>query len=398
VLRGRITEIGPWSKIRPGPEEQVLDLGESILLPGLVNAHCHLDYTDMHGEIPPTRTFTDWIKSIVTLKSHWSYTEFAQSWINGAQMLVESGTTTVANIEAVPELLPEVWESTPLRVCSFLEMTGVRSQGIPQTILDGTLECLDRLTPKVGQVGLSPHAPYSTPPALLTLAAQAAKRRNWRLTTHLSESIDEYEMFTHARGPLFDWLTKNGRDMSDCGQGSPVQHLAKLGYLSGSLLAIHVNHLGPGDARLLADRKVSVVHCPRSHHYFGHQPFPLQELTENGVNVCLGTDSLVTTKGKRGQPTRLDLFAEMRRLAKTQPTCDPASILEMATCHGAKALGLATEVGELSPGASADLIALPYQGSVTDACAAVVHHQGPLAGSVIRGQWVIRPDSTRVTP
>ena len=102
--------------------------GEVVLLPGLVNAHCHLDYTDMAGELPPPRTFTDWIPLITAAKTAWGYSDYARSWLRGAHMLLRNGTTTVADIEAMPDLLPELWDATPLRVFSFLEMTGIRAR------------------------------------------------------------------------------------------------------------------------------------------------------------------------------------------------------------------------------------------------------------------------------
>src|SRR2546421_13005763 len=95
------------------------DLGESILMPGLVNAHCHLDYTDLAGEIAPTKLFTDWIKTITTAKAGKIYADFAQSWVRGARMLLRTGAPTVADTEAVHELLPEIRQATPLRVFSF---------------------------------------------------------------------------------------------------------------------------------------------------------------------------------------------------------------------------------------------------------------------------------------
>src|SRR5690606_19255911 len=94
----------------------------------LVNAHCHLDYTNMAGMIPAPKNFPDWIKAMLALKAHWSYSEYSQSWLNGAQMLLRTGTTTLADIEAVPELLPDVWNATPLRVVSLLELTNVKSR------------------------------------------------------------------------------------------------------------------------------------------------------------------------------------------------------------------------------------------------------------------------------
>src|SRR2546422_9168236 len=146
-------------------------------------------------------------------------------------------------------------------------------------------------------------------------------------------------MFAHRRGPLFDWL-KGQRDMSDCGQGSPVAQLARLKVLDENFLAVHVNYLAPGDAPLLARRRVSVVHCPRSHAYFRHQRFPRAELAAAGGNLCLGTDSLASANKVRGQSLRLDMWAELRALASNSPGLPPEAILPMATWDGARALGL----------------------------------------------------------
>src|SRR5580658_10279129 len=134
LSQNRVAAIGSWRDLAPGAHEPALDLGPVILLPGLVNAHCHLDYTEMTG-LPPQKQFPDWIKGLLALKAGASYTEYAQAWLRGANMLKRTGTTTVADIEAVPELLPEVWSSTPLRVFSFLEMTGVKSKRKPSEIL-----------------------------------------------------------------------------------------------------------------------------------------------------------------------------------------------------------------------------------------------------------------------
>ena len=153
---------------------------------------------------------------------------------------------------------------------------------------------------------LSPHAPYSTLPELLRLSAEIARERNWRITTHVAESEQEFEMFMHARGKMFDWLQRNERDNSDCGLGSPVAHLARNGLLGENLLAIHVNLLAPGDAELLGEHQVHVVHCPRSHDYFRHPPFPRRQLADAGVNLCLGTDSLSTVRKTEKAKTRTE--------------------------------------------------------------------------------------------
>ena len=392
VISGnKIRAIGSWPDLKAEADEKILDLGEVILLPGLVNAHCHLDYTDMAGELPPPKTFTDWIPLITAAKSSWSYSEYAHSWLHGAHMLLKTGTTTVADIEAMPDLLPEAWDATPLRVFSFLEMTGIRAKRDPKQILREAVEKIDSLAHARCSASLSPHAPYSTLPELLRLTAGLARKKKWRITTHIAESREEFEMFTCARGRMFDWLKRNERDNADCGLGSPVKHFARHKMLGENLIAAHVNLLAHGDARLLGTHRVHVVHCPRSHAYFRHPPFLRERLANAGVNLCLGTDSLATTRKIGKQKPELNMFDEMRQLAASDVKLLPAEILCMATVNGARALGLAGQVGEISKNASADLIAVPFDGKITDACEAVLAHTGNVSASMIDGRWAMPP-------
>ncbi len=373
-----------------GPEH---DLGEVILLPGLINAHCHLDYTDMAGQLTPPRHFVDWIKAIVALKSSWSTEEFAKSWRSGAEMLLRTGTTTVADIEAVPGILPTAWEATPLRVHSFRELLGIRSSSSAAELVSHAASSLAALPGADHRVGLSPHATYTTSHELLDLAAQEAWRRRWRLTTHVSESEEEFEMFMYRHGPMFDWL-KGQRDMTDCGRGSPIQHLERAGYLNENLIAVHVNYLWRHDAGILGRGQVSVVHCPRSHDFFRHLRFPRQELESAGVNICLGTDSLASVRIERGAKPELNLFEEMRAFLGRSPDVAPDAVLRMATMNGARALGRAGELGELTPGAMADLITIPHRGSSANAVEAAVQHQGEVSSSMIDGRWVFGENQT----
>ena len=339
ISGNKIRAVGPWPDLESSPDEKVFDLGEVILLPGLVNAHCHLDYTDMAGELPPPKTFTDWIPLITAAKIAWSYSEYARFPGCAARMLLKTGTTTVADIEAMPDLLPEAWDATPLRVFSFIEMTGIRAKRNPKEILREAVVKINSLAHARSRVSLSPHAPYSTLPELLRLTAKMARKKKWRVATHLAESDQEFEMFMHARGKMHDWLKRNERDNSDCGHGSPVAHLARQRLLGENVLTVHVNCLARGDATLLAKNKTHVVHCPRSHDYFGHPPFLRERLANAGVNLCLGTDSLATTRKIGKQKPELNMLEEMRLFAANDKTVSPAEILRMATVNGARALG-----------------------------------------------------------
>jgi aminodeoxyfutalosine deaminase len=391
IAAQRIAAVGRWRELSSYSPKETLDLGDKVLLPGLINAHCHLDYTGMAGQFPPPKVFSDWLKLITETKAGWDYPDYVESWLRGAAMLLRTGTTTVADVEAVPQILPEVRRQTPLRVLSFLEMIGIKGGQKPRAIVDEAVKRIATLKPFRGGAGLSPHAPYSTVPELLRLSAQTARRRNWRLTTHLAESALEFEMFEHGRGSMFDWLQRSGRDMTDCGLGSPVKHLERCGILSNRLLAAHVNYLGPGDATLLGRRKVHVVHCPRCHFYFHHDKFPLRQLASAGVNLCLGTDSLASVYTPRRQTGELNLFEEMRALARNEPWLSPERIVQMVTVNGARALGLEGKAGKLSGGAFADLVALPFAGRVADVYEGVIHHTGEVPASMIDGQWAIEP-------
>lgn len=389
VSGNRIVDVGRWKDFEPADAEEITDLEESILLPGLINAHCHLDYTDMAGRLPPQKSFTDWIKLMMTTKAEWNYSEFADSWLHGAEMLLRSGTTTVADFEAVPELLPDVWSATPLRVISLLEMTGVKSRRNPRAILRDNLDHMATLPGGRCRSGLAPHAPYSTAPELLRLTAEMAQRRHFLLSIHIAESAEEFEMYAEGRGAMFDWLRRNGRDMGDCGNGSPVSQLADYGALGENCLAVHVNYLAKGDAKLLARTKTNVVHCPRSHFYFDHQEFPYNTLSRAKVNVCLGSDSLATVYKTPRQTVKLSMFDEMQAFASAYPKVPPEKILRMATLNGAQALGLAGDAGEISTSALADLIAIPFKGRTKNAAEAAVNHKADVTVSLIDGDWAI---------
>jgi len=392
----RIAAVGSWRNLSKKFSGNVLDLGDVAILPGLVNAHCHLDYTNLAGQFAPPKLFSDWLKQITTSKGQFSYSDFAESWLKGAKMLIRHGTTTVGDVESIPELLPEVLEATPLRVISFLEMTGIRSRRQPKSILQEAVKQVEDLDALGFSGGLSPHAPYSTLPELLRLSAKFARKRKWLLAVHVAESEQEFQMFTQGQGDMFDWLRRSQRDMSDCGLGSPVRHLERCGALGPNLLAIHVNYVDESDAALLARRKVSVVHCPRSHSYFRHAAaFRYQEFTRAGINICLGTDSLASVYQRRYESAELNLFEEMRAFTASEPSVHPKRIVEMVTLNPARALGLRGKVGELSNNSYADIIGLPFKGKLSEIHEAVVHYHGPVVLNAIRGQWAIEPAAAR---
>ena len=346
-----IVAVGTVDQLSPEPGETVTDLGACTLMPGLINGHCHLDYTKFRGSISAGHSFTEWIKNINALRRSFSPSDFIESIAEGFKLLEESGVTTVANIESIPELLP-LLPVPPLRTWWFLELIDVRQRLNGEEMLMGALSFFENHPEWIGGFGLSPHAPYTASVDLYRLARACGDTHGMLATTHIAESVEEHEMFSHARGPLFDFLAEMGRDNSDCGQGSALSHLVEHGVIGSNWIIAHLNYLQDYDYELVAQSGVSVVHCPKCHAYFGHAPFPLRELRQRGVNICLGTDSLASNNA-------LDMRAEMREVQNVHGLGDRET-LEMATLNGARALGQRGKLGELSPGSTADLVAFPH--------------------------------------
>lgn len=379
IAGNRIVGVGGLDEIRAAHGGEVIDLGEQVLMPGLVNAHCHLDYTMMRRAINPQRTFTEWIIRINALKRSLDDDDYRAAIAKGFAELKQWGTTTVANIESFPELLPDM-APPPIRTWWFFEMIDVRHRLAGEETIAGTLGFFDERPGWLGGFGLSPHAPYTASGKLYELTADAAEQLGMPVTTHVAESREEWEMFCEKRGELHDFMQKLGRWMFDNQeQRTPLAHVAAHARLGPRWLLAHMNELDDSDFTLLATmpKKPGIVHCPGSHRYFRHTPFPLTKLRNIGVNVCLGTDSLAST-------VTLSLFDEMRILARQEPQLDPSEILKMATLNGAMALGI--EAGKIAPGALADLIALPHADNLHEIHAAMIENREPVAWMMLDGK------------
>ncbi len=381
VTGNTIAAVGPFAEIRAAHAGEVTDLGERVLLPGLVNAHCHLDYTMMRRAIQPQRSFTEWIGRINALKRCLGPDDYRAAIARGFAELQRWGTTTVANIESFPELLTDAPES-PLRTWWFLEMIDVRHVVPSEEIVCGTLAFFEAHPLRRGGFGLSPHAPYTASGPLYESVSRAAAELDMPVMTHVAESREEWDMFRHARGDLYDFMRKLDRWMHDCHHGrTPLAHLLHHTGFGARWILAHMNELDDHDLELLASipraDRPSIVHCPGSHRYFRHAPFRLAKLLELRMNICLGTDSLASTHS-------LSMFDEMRILADREQWLHPADVITMATMNGARALRL--NAGKIEPGALADLIAVPHDGSFRDIHAAVIAHREPVAWMMIDGQ------------
>lgn len=368
VAGDRVTAVGRFAEVRAAQGGEITDLGEVVLLPGLVNTHCHLDFTSLRGEIAPERSFADWIRQINAKRHALSEEDFLGSIAAGFEEARKWGTTTIANIESMPQLLDRM-PPPPLRTWWFLELIDIRASGPPEALVEAAMSLGKTTAGWPGGFGLSPHALYTTSPRLSQLAAA----HEVPLSIHLAESREEMEMFRDGRGALFDLLQSLHRPMDDCGQGqTPLATMLARQPLDERWIVVHLNELSEEDfAQLEHGPRFQIAHCPRSGRYFNHSPFALERLRELGFNICLGTDSLASNSS-------LSLFSEMRAVRAAHSALPAGEIVEMATVNGARALGQAHALGKIAPGCYADLIALPIASSDSDVFEAIIQWREPV--------------------
>jgi aminodeoxyfutalosine deaminase len=382
VVEGtNFVQVGAFEDLRTQfPSAEIVDHGEAILAPGLINAHCHLDFTAMRGAILSNGSFSAWVRRINDLKRTMTDADYIASITDGLAELRKWGTATVLNIESLPELMMHL-PPPQIRTWWFYELLDIRSRIHTEDVVAGALAFFEERPSWHGGFGLSPHAPYTTSVELYQLVRFCAEKYGMLFTTHLAESDEEREMFAEGAGPLFDFLKALGRNMSDCGSKTPIRHLLEAEALPRGAILVHMNQLGSGDEELLAPHANSfaIVHCPNCHEYFERAPFPFETYRRLGFRISLGTDSCASNRG-------LNLFDEMQTFRRNFPGVSPADILDMVTRHPAAALGLAGRFGELRAGARADFLTLPFAGKIEDAVEAVVENRVPPPALYLNGQ------------
>jgi len=380
VMTGdRIIAAGTFDEIRKTHADEVLDLGEQIVLPGLINAHCHLDYTSLRGRIPAKESFTDWIRAINNEKEKLSAEDYLASIQTGLAQAARFGTTSIVNFEAFAELA--VQARSRLRVWWLGELIDVRRGRLAEDLVGSTVKSLDQ----TDHWGLAPHAPFTASISLYQECQRVGLAHDGvLLSTHLAESEEEMEMFSDRSGPLFEFLKTIGRDMADCGGTTPLAlFLDFLKPISPNQLSqwmvVHLNALSGSDLLSLAglESKFHVVHCPRSHQYFGHRAFRYDYLRELGFTICLGTDSLASNDD-------LDLFEEMRLFSELHPQSSCREIVEMVTVNPARALRCENLVGQIRAGSYADLVAIADPRN-RDVFESIITHDGPVDWLMVGG-------------
>jgi len=344
----RIVGVGSGSA-GPGTE----DCGSVAILPGLVNAHTHLEFSDLASPLgQPGMGFVAWLEEVARVRGRDAGSRRRGVELGLAECL-SSGVTAVGEI-AQPGWEAKRFEKAPLEAMIFLELIAPTA---PRVLAAWDLACEHLRGAGPGRrwhAGLSPHAPYSVHPALLARLVQELDLGHVPIAIHLAESREELELLRSGTGPFRKLLGGiEGWQADSIPPGSrPLDYLHAL-RAAQRLLVVHGNYLDDDEIGFLAGHRdrTAVVYCPRTHAYFAHDPHPLGKLLSAGVTVVLGTD------GRASSPD-LSILAEMRFLAQ-RGVLGGSELVEMGTLDAAWALGLDGQIGTLEPGKYADLAIVP---------------------------------------
>ena len=365
VADGRIAFVGPRASAPPGAD---VELGDVLLLPGLINTHTHLELTAMRGFLEDL-DFARWIMRLNKVKravldrdrmldaARFGLVEGIRAGITTYADTCDSGVAFDAMLEA------------GVRGIMFQEVFGPDPAECAQS-LQGLSDKVAALRPRqtaLVRVGVSPHAPYTVSDALYAAVAQWAVAEQLPIAVHIAESEIERELVERGEGIFAQGLRKRGIDTASRGRSS-ITVLEKTGILRSRALLIHCVRLDAQDIAAIAAAGAPVAHCPVSNAKLGHGTSPVLELLAAGVTLGLGSDSVASNN-------RMDMLGEGRaailaqraRVARHDALC-ARDALYLATLGGARALGIEHEVGSLEVGKRADLAAFPI-----DACAMPVH-------------------------
>lgn len=366
-------------KLSGGP---VQDLGNVALLPGLVNAHAHLEFSGCDTPLGKAgMAFAEWIRLVVEFRRKGNQ-DFPLAVKQGLNESLACGTTALADVvtgDWYKAIEKQAIDVTVMREAIALSSTAFDAR------LNEAREHLTAANSSWWHAGLAPHAPYTVHPQLLGKLLGLAAEARVPLAFHLAESQDELELLAGGSAPLRELLVELGAWNSEAiVPGSrPLDYLRRLS-TEGRSLVIHANYLDDEEIAYIAGHasRLTVVYCPRTHAWFAHPRHPLPRLLAGGAAVALGTD------GRCSNPD-LNLLAEMRFVARHYSEIPPNVVLELGTLRGARALGIEGASGSLEPGKVANLVAVRLpDDDAPDPHELVLDSSLGLAAVVVRGLFV----------
>jgi cytosine/adenosine deaminase-related metal-dependent hydrolase len=340
---------GPSEPRTPGPPVAIL--------PGLVNAHTHLELSWMRGQVPRGTSMPAWAERLLGLRRTVS-SDPQEPIVQAIAEARATGTSLVGDITNTYASYDPLADSE-LSAVVFRELLGFRAMDAARLVAETSAE-IEAMTPMAWlRTSIVPHAPYSVSRELFSAIAAAAGDRP--VSVHLGESQDELQFLRDGTGAWREVLETLGVWNEDwvppaCG---PVEYVDRLGLVTNRLLAVHGVQLTDAELDRLAQAGATLVTCPRSNEWTGAGAPPIARVYASGVRVAVGTDSLASVQD-------LNVFQELAAMRRLAPEVPAARLIESATRHGAAALGFGGELGTLEPGKRAELVAVDLPDSVDD--------------------------------
>jgi cytosine/adenosine deaminase-related metal-dependent hydrolase len=375
IAGGRVVAVG---KSEAGASPR--DLGDVALLPGLINAHTHLEFGLLERPLGQAgMAFPDWIGRVVQHRREQNKALFVETdgfqrfrrraATAGLAELRSSAVAAVGDVET-PGWPRECFPASGLNATIFLELLGLepdKQDGLLSMAHSFVLDLQDA----TGGVrpGLSPHAPYTASPRLVESVCQLSASERFPVAMHLAESREELELLATHEGRMVEVLESLGAWHPEAIPTGlrPRDYLQWLATAHRALV-IHGNYLALDEIEYLGEHheRMSVVYCPRTHAYFRHELYPLEAMLVAGVRMAVGTDS-------RASSPDLRLMEELRQIGQRHPGVAPEAILQMGTLAGAEALGIAHEYGSITPGKRARLAVVTLPSNADDPLAAILN-------------------------
>ena len=369
VARGRIVALGkrrPTSGAVAAAHQDAAetDLGSVALLPGLVNAHTHLELSWMRGRVPGGGRFSDWVRALMALRRAGPPGGEAESRAALTGAVEECRRTGTALVGDVANTLTTIapLAASRLHAVVFRELIGFRNAEAGDRIAAALRELAGVPPAPNVRLTLAAHAPYSVSPLLFRAIDRALAREPFVPTSvHLGESSEELAFLADGDGPWRELLEELGvwdEEWLAPGCG-PAEYLDRMGCLDDRVLCVHGVHLDDHELRRLARRRATLVTCPRGNRLTGAGSPPAHAFYAAGLRVAVGTDSLASVPD-------LNLFSEVAELHRLAPDVPASSLLESATWQGARSLGWEAELGTIEPGKRAELLTVSLPGGITD--------------------------------
>ncbi|WP_031481754.1 amidohydrolase family protein [Maridesulfovibrio frigidus] len=331
-----ILETGTWSDLKDSAPADVADLGDVTIVPGLINAHVHLELSHIEGKTVQGQGFMPWVISLLSNATYDIQEELIRKAL--ASML-ESGTSFCADIST----------NNCSRIAELIDESGIGFYGfceaIGQQIPKEGASFFPSKTYPLGRNAGAGHALYSTHAKMIRALKKADSAANLPFSIHLAENEEEDEIIAHGTGPFAEMLKGAGL-LAECGSNglSPVEYAHSLEILDKSTLAVHCVRVSENDIKILADTGTNVCLCPRSNDFIGEGQAPWEKIINSGVNTCLGTDSIASNHD-------LNMWNELEYMLKRiEINISAQQALSMITKNSAKALMIDKFYGSLEAG------------------------------------------------